>query len=434
MPADTTGENAGIADIVAGSLKKRRAAELRFRSYGLIAIAIAATFLGILFFTILRAGIPAFQQTEILIPIDFLQQEIDPDGTGDPRAIFGGNYRDIFRTSLYAYLGITDADARTKAEARTLFTDFARFELRDFVVKHPEVIGTTTEVWLPAASNVDQFVKGQISEDTPEDRRLISNRVIAWIGELEAAGNMDLKFNTYLFTRGASSKPETAGLYAALIGSFFMMVTVLLLAVPIGVASAIYLEEFAPKNRWTDIIEVNINNLAAVPSIVFGILGLAVFINFLGLPQSSPLVGGLVLTLMTLPTVIIATRAAVRAVPPSIREAALGVGASKTQSVLHHVLPLAAPGVLTGTIIGLAQALGETAPLLMIGLLAFVVEAPASPLDSGTALPVQIYLWSTYAERGFVERTSAAIIVLLAFMLAMNALAIFLRRRFERRW
>ena len=256
----------------------------------------------------------------------------------------------------------------------------------------------------------------------------------AWIDKLAANGILTKTFNTGLFTFGASSQPETAGLGVAMIGSLFMMLTVFALAVPLGVAAALYLQEFAPKNRFTDLIEVNINNLAAVPSIVFGLLGLAVFINFLGMPRSASLVGGLVLTLMTLPTIIIATRAAINAVPPSIREAALGVGASKMQTVFHHVLPLAMPGILTGTILGLAKALGETAPLLMIGMVAFVVDFPRTPLESATALPVQIYMWATEAERGFVERTAAATLVLLAFMLLMNAIAIVLRQRFTRKW
>jgi phosphate transport system permease protein len=277
-------------------------------------------------------------------------------------------------------------------------------------------------------------MKGSIDRATPEARRQLNDRQVGWIDRLAADGDLKKRFNTGLFVNGASSQPETAGVGVALIGSFFMMVTVVVLAVPLGVAAALYLEEFAPKNRLTDLIEVNINNLAAVPSIVFGLLGLAVFINFFGLPRSAALVGGLVLTLMTLPTVIIATRAAIRAVPPSIREAALGVGASRMQTVFHHVLPLAMPGIMTGTIIGLVQALGETAPLLMIGLVAFVVDYPATPLEPSTALPVQIYMWATAAERGFVERTAGATIILLGFLIVMNATAVILRRRFERKW
>jgi phosphate transport system permease protein len=289
-------------------------------------------------------------------------------------------------------------------------------------------------VWLLASGDVDALLKGNIDRDIPEARRQLDDQQLAWVDKAYETGTLARKFNTGLFTNGASSQPETAGLLVALVGSFFMMVTVALLAVPIGVAAAIYLEEFAPKNRWTDLIEVNINNLAAVPSIVFGLLGLGVFINFFGLPRSAALVGGLVLTLMTLPTIIIASRAAITAVPPSIREGALGVGASKMQAIFHHVLPLALPGILTGTIIGLVQALGETAPLLMIGLVAFVIDVPSTPLDPATALPVQIYMWSSSAERGFVERTAGATMVLLGFLFIMNSLAVFLRKRFERRW
>jgi phosphate transport system permease protein len=303
------------------------------------------------------------------------------------------------------------------------------------VMADPGLIGQTKTVWLLASGDVDALLKGNIDRAVPEARRQLDDQQVAWIDRAYETGTLARKFNTGLFTNGASSQPETAGLLVALVGSFFMMVTVVaLLAVPIGVAAAIYLEEFAPKNRWTDLIEVNINNLAAVPSIVFGLLGLGVFINFFGLPRSAALVGGLVLTLMTLPTIIIASRAAITAVPPSIREGALGVGASKMQAIFHHVLPLALPGILTGTIIGLVQALGETAPLLMIGLVAFVIDVPSTPLDPATALPVQIYMWSGSAERGFVERTAGATMVLLGFLFIMNSLAVFLRKRFERRW
>jgi phosphate transport system permease protein len=307
-------------------------------------------------------------------------------------------------------------------------------QLRDMVLRDPSIIGTTQDVWLLASDNADALLKGSIDRETPSDRRQVSDQQIAWIDQLVANGDMKKRFNTGLFVNGASSNPETAGLGVALIGSFFMMLTVVLLAVPLGVCAALYLEEFAPKGKIADTIEVNINNLAAVPSIVFGLLGLAVFINFFGLPRSASLVGGLVLTLMTLPTIIITTRAAIRAVPPSIREAALGVGASKTQVIGHHVLPLSLPGILTGTIIGLVQALGETAPLLMIGMVAFVVDYPSSPLDPATGLPVQIYMWASSAERGFVERTAGATMVLLAFLIVMNSLAVYLRNRFERKW
>jgi phosphate transport system permease protein len=270
--------------------------------------------------------------------------------------------------------------------------------------------------------------------DTPESARRLKDQALAWAWELQRNGQIEKRFNTTFFTAGDSREPELAGIWGAAVGSFYTLIVTLLLSFPIGVSAAVYLEEYAPKNRWTDLIEVNINNLAAVPSIVFGLLGLAVFINFFGLPRSAPLVGGLVLTLMTLPTIIIASRAALKSVPPSIREAALGVGASRIQMMTHHVLPLALPGMLTGTIIGMAQALGETAPLLMIGMVAFIVDIPGGFTDPAAVLPVQIYLWADSPERAFVERTSAAIIVLLGFLITMNILAVFLRKKFERRW
>jgi phosphate transport system permease protein len=277
-------------------------------------------------------------------------------------------------------------------------------------------------------------VKGHIRRDVPESERRVKDNQMAWIDQFQTWGRLENRFNRTFFTAGDSREPELAGIRGAVSGSFYTLIVTLVLSFPIGVAAAVYLEEFAPRNRWTDIIEVNINNLAAVPSIVYGLLGLAVFLNFFGLPRSVPLVGGLVLTLMTLPTIIIASRAALKSVPPSIREAALGVGASRTQMVMHHVLPLALPGMLTGTIIGMAQALGETAPLLMIGMVAFIVDIPGSFTDPSTVLPVQIFLWADSPERAFLERTSAAIMVLLAFLVTMNAVAVFLRRKFERRW
>jgi phosphate transport system permease protein len=277
-------------------------------------------------------------------------------------------------------------------------------------------------------------MKGRIDRNLPEDERRLKDKQIAWIDRLKEDGRITKKFNTTFFTAGDSREPELAGIKGAALGSFFTLIVTLLLSFPIGVAAAVYLEEFAPKNRWTDLIEVNINNLAAVPSIVFGLLGLAVFLNFFGLPRSAPVVGGLVLTLMTLPTIISASRASLKSVPPSIREAALGVGASKMQMVWHHVLPLAMPGMLTGTIIGMAQALGETAPLLMIGMVAFIVDVPAGFTDPATVLPVQIFLWYDLPEAAYVERTSAAIMVLLAFLITMNAAAIIMRKKFERRW
>jgi phosphate transport system permease protein len=328
-------------------------------------------------------------------------------------------------------------DVAGREERRALYgliSSGASFQLQDMVLKNPALIGTTQSVWVPAAATVDTFIKGGIDRDTTEINRSLKDNQIVWIDKLVASGAVEKQFNKALFTNGDSREPELAGIRGALMGSIYTLLVTMALSFPMGVATALYLEEFAAKNRWSDLIEVNINNLAAVPSIIYGLLGLAVYLQFFGLPRSAPLVGGLVLTLMTLPIIIIASRAALKSVPPSIREAALGMGASKMQMVFHHVLPLAMPGMLTGAIIGMAHALGETAPLLMIGMVAFIVDIPHGILDPATVLPVQIYLWADLPERAFVERTSAAIMVLLAFLITMNAVAVILRRRFERRW
>ena len=297
----------------------------------------------------------------------------------------------------------------------------------------PALIGHSSEIWLRAHAEAGSYLKGQVAAGTPESERKVKDLQISWLDELRAQGRTESRFNTTFFTQGDSREPEMAGIRVALYGSFFTLLVTFAIAFPIGVAAAVYLEEFAPRNRITDLIEININNLAAVPSIVFGLLGLAVFINFFELPRSAPLVGGIVLSLMTLPTIIITSRAAIQSVSPSIREAALGVGASKLQTVIHHVLPVAMPGILTGSIIGMAQALGESAPLLMIGMVAFIMDTPAGVTDPATVLPVQIYLWADSPERGFTEKTSAAIMVLMGFLILMNALAVYLRRRFERK-
>ena len=417
-------------------LKKRYAAERRFRFYGQAAIFLGLLFLAILLWTVVSKGVGAFQQTMITVPVEFSKSVIDPKDqrAENPNVLLMANYPVLARNALVKALGVDPEDKAAVKEVGGLISDSSRIELRTMVMDDPSLIGKTVPVTMTANGLVDSTLKGHIDLNVPEERRQVSDREVAWINQLVDNGIMDKQFNTGLFVNGASSRAESAGMGVAIIGSFYMMMIVLVLALPIGVAASIYLEEFAPKNRWTDLIEVNINNLAAVPSIVFGLLGLAVFINFMGLPRSASLVGGLVLTLMTLPTIIIATRAALKAVPPSIRAAALGIGASKMQMVFHHVLPLAAPGILTGTIIGLAQALGETAPLLLIGMVAFVVDYPATPLDPATALPVQIFMWANEAERAFVERTSGAIIILLLFLAVMNIAAIILRRRFERRW
>jgi len=417
-------------------LKSRYSAERRFRFYGLAAISFGLIFLAIMLVSIVGKGYTAFWQAAVTLPISFDAKVIDPQNKheSDPNVLIKANYPKLATDALATKLGIAATDKPAMATLKGFLSDGVRTQLRDMVIGNPAIIGTTQSVSVLVSANVDSAFKGQIDLTVAEANRKVSDAQVAMIDKLKADGTMVSAFNTGLFTFGASSRPETSGMGVAIIGSLYMMAIVLLLALPIGVAASIYLEEFAPKNRLTDIIEVNINNLAAVPSIVFGLLGLAVFINFLGLPRSAAFVGGLVLTLMTLPTIIIATRAALAAVPPSIRSAALGLGASKMQMVFQHVLPLATPGILTGTIIGLARALGETAPLLLIGMVAFVADYPTTPLDPATALPVQIYMWANEAERAFVERMSGAIIILLAFLMIMNITAIVLRRRFERRW
>ena len=417
-------------------LRRRYASERRFRAYGLSAIAIGMIFLAVLLWTVIGQGYTAFFQTQIRLPITFSKSIVDPNdkAKADPTVLRTVNYPRLVQDALAKELGIDPNDRAAMSSAMQLVSQGVRAQLANMVMDDLSIVGTTQEIWIYANSTVDSAVKGQYDLTVPEARRPIKDQQLEWIRQLEAKGDLEQRFNTGLFTFGASARAETAGVGVALIGSLYMMGIVLALALPIGVAASIYLEEFAPKNRFTDLIEVNINNLAAVPSIVYGLLGLAVFVNWMGLPRSASLVGGLVLTLMTLPTIIIATRAALKAVPPSIRAAALGLGASRMQMVFQHVLPLAMPGILTGTIIGLAHALGETAPLLLIGMVAFVANYPATPMDPATALPVQIYMWANEAERAFVERTSGAIIVLLLFLAVMNITAILLRRRFERRW
>ena len=417
-------------------IKKRYRAEKRFRAYGVAAILTGLFFLVVLLWTVVSNGYTAFVQTTITLPIEFSEKIIDPknERAENPAKLMTANYPLLVRDALVKALNIDPANRAEVKQATDMVSASARTQLRDIVVANPSVIGTTQSVSLLAEGNIDSANKGQIDLTVPEANRKVKDKQIEWMKTLSESGSLTKSFNTGLFTSGASSRPEAAGIGVAALGSLYMMLIVLALSLPIGVCASIYLEEFAPKNRLTDLIEVNINNLAAVPSIVYGLLGLAVFINFAGMPRSAALVGGLVLTLMTLPTIIIATRAALKAVPPSIRSAALGLGASKMQTIFHHVLPLAMPGVLTGTIIGLAHALGETAPLLLIGMVAFVVDYPGSPMEPSTALPVQIYMWANEAERAFVERTSGAIIILLVFLVLMNLGAILLRRRFERRW
>ncbi|MCC6134705.1 MAG: phosphate ABC transporter permease PstA [Candidatus Contendobacter sp.] len=422
-----------IKTIVNAGLQRRHAAERRFRSYGLIAISLGLLFVVLMFANIIGKGYPAFWQTYVQVPISFDPAVIDPQGTRDPVAIESADYAALVRAGMRRMFPTVEGRTELRALYALVSSD-ATYELQRRIHQNPALIGSSQEIWLLASATVDTLVKGNIDRALDETERPIKDNQIGWVDKLQAAGKIEKQFNTILFSSGDSREPEQAGIRGALMGSFYTLLITFLLSFPIGVATAVYLEEFAPKNRWTDLIEVNINNLAAVPSIVFGLLGLAVFINFFDLPRSAPLVGGLVLSLMTLPVIIIAGRAALTSVPPSIREAALGMGASKLQMVGHHVLPLAMPGMLTGAIIGMARALGESAPLLMIGMVAFIVDVPKGIMDPATVLPVQIYLWSDLPERAFVERTSAAIMVLLAFMVLMNGLAIILRKRFERRW
>ena len=442
MSNDTTSNARTLSDLeagrhasaaVAGSLKGRYAAERRFRAYGFAAVLFALLCLATLFATIIGTGLPAFTQTMIRLDVTLYPQEIDPDGNRDPSVLSRANYRKVIQEAvLDLFPDVTSR--RDKRELMALISPGATFDVRREVMDDPSIIGHRISLLVHASDDVDQLNKGHIDADLPEAERRLTDQQIAWFERLKARGLVVTQFNRTLFTNGDSRSPELAGIRGALMGSFFTMLVTLALSFPLAVGAALYLEEFAPKNKWTHLIEVNINNLAAVPSIVFGLLGLAVFLNFFGMPRSAPLVGGMVLTLMTLPTIIIASRAALKSVPPSIREAALGVGASKVQTIFHHVLPLALPGMLTGTIIGMAQALGETAPLLMIGMVAFIVDIPGGPLDPATVMPVQIFLWSDLPERAFVERASAAIMVLLGFLIIMNALAVLLRKRFERKW
>lgn len=423
----------------------RNAAERRFRLYGMIAVGLGLAALVVLLSTVAIKGAGAFRQTYVSLGVDLAEAKLDKTGNRDIEAIkkvstFG--YTPLIQEALVRKvdeLGLRP-DGMSDKDIGGIVSKDAAAQLRDRVIADPMLIGTRTRVDLLATGRIDGYFKGRVSLASAERDSNVTPDQIRLAQALAEAGVVVTRFNWGFVTRPDASdqRPEAAGLGVAILGSLYMMLIVLVLALPIGVAASIYLEEFAPRNRWTDLIEVNIANLAAVPSIVFGILGLAIFINFAGLPQSAPIVGGLVLTLMTLPTIIISTRASLKSVPPSIRDAALGVGASKMQSVFHHVLPLAAPGILTGTIIGLAQALGETAPLLLIGMVAFVNDYPAAPpegfFDPASALPVQIYNWTQRADPAFVERASGAIIVLLLFLVAMNALAVILRRRFERRW
>ena len=414
-------------DTVRSNLKKRYASEKRFKALGIAAIVISIIFLAILFISIFGQGYTAFWQSKIELPIYFDPEELDLE------SLETADYQRFIKASLRKEF----PDVKGRKDRRLLnglVSSGAGYELREMVLADKSLIGTTQSIWITAGDDVDMYMKGYLDKTDKSKMGRLKPIQFEFIDQLKDKDIIAQRFNTTFFTAGDSREPEQAGILGAVIGSFYTLIVTLLLSFPIGVAAAIYLEEYAPKNRVTDIIEVNINNLAAVPSMVFGLLGLAVFLNFFGMPRSAPIVGGFVLTLMTLPTIIISSRVSLKSVPPSIRDAALGVGASKMQMVFHHVFPLALPGMLTGTIIGMARALGETAPLLMIGMVAFIVDIPGGISDPSTVLPVQVFLWADSPERAFVERTSAAIIILLAFLIFMNATAVYLRNKFERRW
>ena len=431
--SNSSSNSISITEIVNKGLKKRYRSEFMFRLYGITSILFAAAFLIVFFSSIIDKGYSAFTQGELNISIYLDPEIIDPDNTLDEEEIRYANYDKLVFDSLKNFFPSVSSRKERK-ELKALVSNGTSLRIQSLVLDDMSLIGKTLDLSVKLDSDIDMFLKGNVDITLDESQRRISDNQVKWTNELKTKGLISQKFNSTLFSAGDSREPEQAGVLGALIGSFFMLLITFIVAFPLGVAAAIYLEEFAPKNKFTDFVEVNINNLAAVPSIIYGLLGLAVFINFFGMPRSAPLVGGLVLALMTFPVIIIASRAALQSVPPSITDAALGVGASKIQTVFDHVFPLALPGMLTGSIIGMARALGESAPLLMIGMVAFVVDIPSTPLDASAALPVQVYLWADAPERGFVERTSAAILVLLFFLLVMNSTAIWLRNKFEIKW
>ncbi len=397
-------------------LAKRYSAERRFKFYGGAALAITTAFLLFLLLDICRKGIPAFIEHHVNLPVLIDSTKVD---ASDPAS---GDFEGIVKAALRAqFPDVTDRVEKKKLVG--ILSQSASSDLRRAVINNPKLIGQTITSSLLLSDNADLYLKGAEGDEK-----------IASLDTLRSKNMIESRFAWRFFTNGDSREPEQAGILGALIGSLLTVAIALSLGLPLGVAAAVYLEQFARKNGWTDLIEVNINNLAAVPSIIFGLLGLAIFLNVFGLPRSAPLVGGLVLALLVLPTIIIAARAALRAVPPSIKEAALGVGASQQQAVLHHVLPLALPGILTGAILGLARAFGETAPLLMIGMVAFIADVPHGFTDAATVLPVQVFLWSDLPEIAFQSKTAAAIMVLIVVLFALNAIAIYLRRKFERRW
>ena len=411
-----------MANVSQERLAKRRRVEKRFRIYCSAAIVSSLAFLLVFFASIISDGYSAFSKTEIRLTV-FLDAEL----------VEKNKYRKLLQNALKQQF--PEAESRSeRLKLSRLMSKSAARQLEDVVSETPSMAGDTHHIWLPASSLVDMFIKGRTSRDTPEATRKIKDQQIAWLDQLEASGDIRSSFNNTFFTEGDSREPEQAGMLGSLMGSIFTIIICMLLSLPIGVGAAIYLEEFAPKNRLTDLIEVNINNLAAVPSIIFGLLALAIYLNWFGMPRSSSLVGGFALSMLVLPTIVIASRNALAAVPPSLRHAAMALGATKVQMTLHHTLPYALPGIMTGTILGVARALGETAPLLMIGMVAFVADVPGSFTDPATSLPTQIFLWADSPELGFAEKTSAAIIVLLVILMLINGLAAYIRKKYEREW
>jgi len=418
--------------LVTASLKSRRRQETSFKLLGIAAIFMALFFLASLMFSILSKGLPGFFQYYITLEVELDRERLDPAGDLSDQSLFDGQAKKIIQEAILAETGAKKR--KEKKAARKLLSNGSDLRLVAYVKANPELLNSRQLVKFALDDDADSYFRGFVKKQTPEKQRRLSDLQIDYLDQLQADGLVSYEISDYLFFGSASRNAEMAGIKGAAIGSLLTLVVCFVIAFPIGVATAVYLEEFAPKNKITELIEININNLAAVPSVVFGILGLAIFINIFGMPRSIPLVGGMVLALMTLPTIIISSRAAIKAVPPSIRDGALGVGASKVQATMHHVVPLAIPGMLTGTIIGMAQALGETAPLLMIGMVAFIVDIPGGVTDPGTVLPVQIFMWADFAERMFIQKTSSAIIILLLFLISMNGGAIWLRKKLERRW
>ena len=412
---------------------KRVNKEKLFKLYGIAAIFFAMSMLIFLLITISYKGFSAFYETRIKLDIYFNEELIDPLGNRESKTLYSADYSKVISQSLFKSLNINKEDPKSK-EISKLVTYNSFLIIRDHVLKNSNIIGETKTFNLIASDDVDQMLKGNIDINLTEENRKITDYQIEAIEKLKSNGNISKVFNKTFFTSSDSREPEVSGILGSMIGSFYCLLVALLISVPLGVSAAIYLQEFAKKNKFTDFIEININNLAAVPSIVFGLLGLSVYINFFGLPRSTPLVGGLVLALMSLPTIVIVTRASLLAVPDTIRDGAMALGASKMQAIFNQVLPLATPGICTGVIISLARALGETAPLLMIGMIAFITDMPTSIMDPATALPAQIFMWADHPERAFVERTSAAILILLSFLIVMNAAAIYIRYKFEKKW